>query len=98
MSELSYWLIRCGNQVLISVDTQGVEAFPQARHADFGDVIKKQAASEIVKQTQTTSDAATLAAQAKSTSSPVKEDKSLSGLADKHKNPHDFINALFSRG
>ena len=66
--------------------------------ADFGDVIKKQAASEIVKQTQTSSDAATLAAQAKSTSSPVKEDNTLKGLADKHKNPHDFINALFNRG
>jgi NAD+ diphosphatase len=38
MSDLSYWLIRCGNQVLISVDAQGNEAFPQARRTDFGEV------------------------------------------------------------
>jgi hypothetical protein len=37
MSELSYWLIRCGNQVLISVDEQGREAFPKASHEDFRD-------------------------------------------------------------
>lgn len=35
MSELSYWLIRSGNQVLISVDERGVEVFPQAHRADF---------------------------------------------------------------
>lgn len=38
MSDLSYWLIRCGNQVLISIDEQGQEAFPLARRADFMDL------------------------------------------------------------
>lgn len=35
MSDHSYWLIRCGNQVLISIDDQGREVFPRARHTDF---------------------------------------------------------------
>lgn len=38
MTDLSYWLIRCGNQVLISIDEQGQEAFPLARQSDFMDV------------------------------------------------------------
>lgn len=40
MSELSYWLIRCANQVLISFDEQGREVFPQARRADFREDIQ----------------------------------------------------------
>ena len=40
MSDLSYWLIRSGNQVLISFDERGVEVFPQAYRADFGEQIK----------------------------------------------------------
>ncbi|MDO9023806.1 NAD(+) diphosphatase [Zwartia sp.] len=38
MSDSSYWLIRCGNEVLISIDEQGNEMFPQARMADFGHI------------------------------------------------------------
>ena len=38
MSELSYWLIRCGNQVLITVDEQGREVLPLAGQADVCDV------------------------------------------------------------
>jgi NAD+ diphosphatase len=38
MSHLSYWLIRCGNQVLISFDEQGNEVFPRADPKDFGDM------------------------------------------------------------
>lgn len=72
------------------------KAFSEAA-ADFGDVIKKQIASDLVKQTQASSDAATLAAQARSTESPAKEANTLEALADKHKNPHHFINALFGR-
>jgi len=37
MSDLSYWLIRCGNQVLISFDEQGNEVFPRAYAEDFDD-------------------------------------------------------------
>jgi NAD+ diphosphatase len=35
MSDISYFLIRCGNQVLISVDEAGREGFPQAIKTDF---------------------------------------------------------------
>lgn len=38
MSDAHYWLIRCGNQVLISTDAQGGEAFPTAYQKDFSHI------------------------------------------------------------
>jgi len=37
MSETSYWLLRHQNQLLISVDSNGLARFPQARASEFGD-------------------------------------------------------------
>ena len=38
MSDLNYWLIRSGNQVLISVDHEGKESFPHASQTDFAHI------------------------------------------------------------
>jgi NAD+ diphosphatase len=37
MSETSYWLLRHQNQLLISVDSNGLARFPQAHASEFGD-------------------------------------------------------------
>lgn len=68
--------------------------------SDFEGSIKQEAAAVVGKQVQAASDAATLAAQARSTSQPVKDKASpLDALLDQHKgNAHSFINALFGKG
>jgi len=37
MSETHYWLLRCGNQLLTTIDKTGGNVFPLGRAADFGD-------------------------------------------------------------
>ena len=66
---------------------------------DFEGNIKKEAASSVSKQVQVASDAATLAAQARSTSVPIKDKADpMEKMLDDHKgNPHSFINALFGK-
>ncbi len=36
MNELSYWLLRCGNQLLTTTDKAGASIFPCGRASDFG--------------------------------------------------------------
>jgi NAD+ diphosphatase len=36
MNELSYWLLRCGNQLLTTVGETGTNTFPRGTAADFG--------------------------------------------------------------
>jgi len=67
--------------------------------SDFSDLIKKEAAVVVSKQAQTGSDAATLAAQARSTNGGKKSSGNpLEDLADEYKgNAHGFINAIFGK-
>jgi len=36
MNELSYWLLRCENQLLTTIDKTGGNIFPSGRASDFG--------------------------------------------------------------
>jgi len=36
MNELSYWLLRCGNQLLTTIDERGENIFPRGTASDFG--------------------------------------------------------------
>ena len=39
MSEICYWLLRQQNQLLVSIDDNGVAMFPRARADEFGDLV-----------------------------------------------------------
>lgn len=66
--------------------------------SDFTGIIKKEVDSKVKDQVQVASDAATLAAQSRSTNEGKKSSGKLEDLADEHKgNAHNFINAIFKR-